>query len=568
MTPYQFPYASLTDSRTLDKTASHTLSDAANFILSEVATPSNRLLSRETRDFPYRRLLPQTGTINLNPEQRERLENALKALGNTMREKPPGAPKPPSASQDISYLASAGYTYLGQFIGHDLTHDLTKLDNAAQAAAAGTIRNKQRSRLGLDNLYGKGPTDEQDRRLYVKSDPRGEERFALGLTVGGQPCDLQRPIPGAGDNFRNGDPLVADAPHLENLLLSQLTAVFMRFHNAVLGRAQRKDPQVLAALPPQSPEFATLFDRVRQLVIWHYQWVAIHDFLPQIINQDICDKLKDRYPNKVRQYRDRIRKETPAKPDFLPPPGEEFCVSLEFAMAAMRYGHSAVKPVYVINHVQPGPVPTESLVDRTKFTTGTPAGFRLKDDWVVDWNFFFGGVEAGTWLPSAASPLDIRIVQALHGLDKDEDKMYPQLPVRTLLRGARIGLPSGQELARALGEPVLQPDEILSPEQLAVSADFEHFPFRTETPLYYYLLKEAEKENQTSDWSAGPWGHRRRLGPVGSRLVGETIYAALYCDNTSILRPERADWRPPLGVNGGFGMADLIRIAQMDNPKV
>ncbi len=52
----------------------------------------------------------------------------------------------------------AGYTYLGQFLDHDMTFDPTsELDRINDPAALENFRNP---RFDLDSLYGSGPADE------------------------------------------------------------------------------------------------------------------------------------------------------------------------------------------------------------------------------------------------------------------------------------------------------------------------------------------------------------------------------------------------------------------------
>lgn len=524
MIPYTFPYSTLTGGSNLKKL------DMGS---------------------AYRRLLPPSTAISPiqpQPAHQERIDDALIALGCLLRER-----EPDPAHYDIPYLASAGFTYFGQFVGHDLTHDRkTALEDTGEAVPSGASANMQNARLGLDNLYGEGPKDRW-KQLYETDGLPDKARFKLGPTVSGALRDLQRPAD------KNGAALVADSPHLENLLLTQLTVVLMRFHNAMLARAQT-DPKLLAALPAD-PKLTSLFEQVRRLVTWHYQWIVIYEYLPQIINYKIWSELNQRYPKEVEKYRKQIRDETPDKPDFLPDSGESFAVPYEFALAAMRYGHSAVKAGYMLNDVLPPPVKMSSLVDRNQFVEYANAEYRLKDEWVVDWDGFFGGVSDDRWVPEASAPLDTQITQGLHELG-DKSPFPPQLPVRTLLRGARIGLPSGQEMARALREPHLRPEEIFTADQTQKCPDLDTLGFRTATPLFYYILREAEKENPTDDENSGPWGHRRRLGPVGSRLVGETIFASLYADDTSFMRAAHVGWVPPLARNGTFGMAELIRFVE------
>jgi hypothetical protein len=137
------------------------------------------------------------------------------------------------------------------------------------------------------------------------------------------------------------------------------------------------------------------------------------------------------------------------------------------------------------------------------------------------------------------------------------------LPVRTLLRGARAGLPSGQEVADALfAQGKIKSDDRLTASQLTQdtcnnsgsvlrSTGLEH-----NTPLFYYLLKEAEL-------SAGGL----TLGPIGSRIVSEVIQGALAADPDGYMsvvgsKWELPQWRFPSGcersINSLIGIIQLI----------
>jgi hypothetical protein len=116
--------------------------------------------------------------------------------------------------------------------------------------------------------------------------------------------------------------------------------------------------------------------------------------------------------------------------------------------------------------------------------------------------------------------------------------MLKRLAVRNLLRGYRLAIPTGQAIATALGIKVLTRDELLSPP---VGSDAPNpvadalldGGFVDRTPLWFYVLKEAEL------------GGGERLGPVGSRIVCETILGQLRHDPTSFLS---TGWTPADGV--------------------
>src|SRR5215204_6179332 len=73
----------------------------------------------------------------------------------------PAGPSPPDS--DIP----SGYTYLGQFITHEITFDNTQ-DLPPVEPDPTNLRSPS---LDLDSLYGAGPGDGKSRRLYEDADP-------------------------------------------------------------------------------------------------------------------------------------------------------------------------------------------------------------------------------------------------------------------------------------------------------------------------------------------------------------------------------------------------------------
>src|SRR6185295_11161990 len=120
------------------------------------------------------------------------------------------------------------------------------------------------------------------------------------------------------------------------------------------------------------------------------------------------------------------------------------------------------------------------------------------------------------------------------------------LPQRNLLRHITWSLPSGQSIATAAGLPVLGASNFTEWRGYNVGLD-------ASTPLWYYVLKEAEILEQGL-----------RLGPVGSLIVGEVFIGLLQLDPTSFLATNPT-WRPTLprrdGTTGDFRMVDLLTFA-------
>jgi len=162
-------------------------------------------------------------------------------------------------------------------------------------------------------------------------------------------------------------------------------------------------------------------------------------------------------------------------------------------------------------------------------------------DRVIDWSMFFD--LPGEPPAQRARPIDACLPQALLSLPVDitgelDERDYESLAVRDLQRGVATGLPSGESIARLVGEEPLGPDQI----------GLREFGWSGETPLWYYLLKEADVREDGE-----------RLGPVGSLIVGEVLLGIVDGDPESFRSVDPA-WRPTLPSRnpGRFTMADLL----------
>ena len=109
-----------------------------------------RAMRAEPKGF-YSRLFAKPA----NPIARDR-EEALVALGNAMRYDVDG---------EGTHTPRVGFTYFGQFIGHDLTHDPTPL--AGPYSAPEETPNFRTASFDLDHVYAGGP--EKSPYLYENS---------------------------------------------------------------------------------------------------------------------------------------------------------------------------------------------------------------------------------------------------------------------------------------------------------------------------------------------------------------------------------------------------------------
>src|SRR5450631_488785 len=190
----------------------------------------------------------------------------LDALADKMTAATEDAPTPETEVDDEENQGiAAGYTYLGQFIDHDLTFDPnSSLQKQNDPDALTDFRTP---RFDLDNLYGRGPDDQP----YLYEDDG--RHLQLGRALTGNPHDPNtRDLPRHVSESQPGRAraLIGDPRNDENTIVSQLQATMIRFHNATAD----KNP-------------TASFAEVQRLVRWHYQWVVLHDFLVTIVGQDM-----------------------------------------------------------------------------------------------------------------------------------------------------------------------------------------------------------------------------------------------------------------------------------------
>src|SRR5436309_15416528 len=223
-----------------------------------------------------------------------------------------------------------------------------------------------------------------------------------------------------------------------------------------------------------------------------------------------------------------------------------------------RLGTSMVRPQYPIN---------TTLAHRQVIFSLDPnvpnlTGFReFPARLAIEWNLFFDLGPAprhGKRRRQPAYKIDSSLVNRLGNLPPQVASQVASLAERTLLRGVRMGLPSGQDVARRMGVPVIPDDRLrvgkATEEDAAANIHLADISpkFRKNAPLWYYVLAEAQQafvDNQTPI----------RLGPVGGRIVGEVFVGLLLGDRHSFLN-QTPLWQPipEFARDGKFGMVELI----------
>ncbi|MCA9649849.1 MAG: peroxidase [Myxococcales bacterium] len=416
----------------------------------------------------------------------------------------------------------AGFVFLGQFIDHDVTLDaITGLGQSSVTVE--DVINLRSPRFDLDNVYGDGP----EASPFLYDQQRADPGYLL-VEQGGH--DLPR--------NSQGRALLGDPRNDENLFVSQLHLQFLLFHNAVLRMVHGGGVDVAFGRHADESDF----DFARRLVRWHYQWIAIHEYLPLVVTPKTLAAA-----HAITGVPMAGGGVPPLPPEFgtaqtyLRSQGWLGCcgklhdgpkMPVEFSGAAFRFAHSQVPSRFDIN---------DARLDIPLFTPRPPApgAFDPVTD-VVSWERFFS-IDGSS--PQAARPIDTFVTAQLFNLPFAPDA--PSLPLRNLVRSARVyALPTGETARSTLGL------DAVSKLSAGASAKVAAAGLSATTPLWFYCLGEAEDNGG-------------QLGPVGGLIVAWTFLQMLRCDPHSFVNAG-APWQPVLLTSqpGQFSMADLLTIAR------
>ena len=392
----------------------------------------------------------------------------------------------------------AGYTFLGQFIDHDITLELRSKLAVLNPVLMADLQNTRTPDLDLDSVYGLGP----DAAPYLYQQTAGNKaKFLIGesRTGAGQTfADLPR--------NRENVALIGDPRNDENTVISQLHLAFLKFHNKLVDQLKAQG----------TSGDKDLFEAAYKHVIYYYHKVIIDDFLPRIIGSELLnDLLSPTSPRKPRYYI-----ETDPTKMYMP---------VEFSGAAYRYGHSQVRESYIF---------TDQIKGRIFDFSPTPAQGPTA---FVQWKYFFEMDPTARPVPSRV--LDTRLPTQLLKLPFITDGLT-SLVTRNLMRGRVLGLPSGQTIAQQMVADGLIP----ASQKLPVSNDLK--AWMDETPLWFYILQEAKE-----------LGGGNRLGPVGGRIVGEVIVGLMKQNPYSVLNTTFSPVINLPTSNGKFLMPNLLTVA-------
>jgi Animal haem peroxidase len=448
----------------------------------------------------------------------------LQALATQMTQAPEEEIKDEPDTEENPYIP-AGFTYLGQLVDHDLTFDTTSQLDGGKSSQ---FSNKRTPRFDLDCVYGSGPDDQP--YLYDK------DKKKLQIDPA-KPWDLPR----APGNMRA---LIGDPRNDENSIVCQLQLSFLKFHNALVDKKGFN------------------FAQAQQEVRYCYQRILLEDFLPRLIRKDVLECfLKDRAEYGRKGYK-------------LYTPELWGSIPIEFAGAAYRMGHSMVRSGYRMS-TKPGRKPVAVFKADDSTDKESLVGFEpLSETHRINWEFFFADSRKempGKWptpgykaVNNVTAPdrlqfsykLDTTVVDPLAHLPSVIAGQTPSLIERNLRRGNGFKLATGQQFVKALNDAGVPAKAVaeadLNCRDTADSNKRKAIPerFQKQTPLWFYVLAEAEAEVRNAEKGAVLKDAERanlgaQLGDVGGRIVAEVFYGLLDGDPESFVNAG-SNWSPVL----------------------
>ena len=428
----------------------------------------------------------------------------------------------------------AGFTYLGQFVDHDLTFDKTNVMLGENVSPIQLLQARSPS-LDLDSLYGAGPSDPASAKFY---EPDGLHlKMGKADAVGGIPAKPGFDLPrGAGATAAaKRKAIIPDPRNDENLAVAQTHLAFIRFHNRVVD--------TLPASVPAAQRFA----KAREKVVKHYQWLLRTDYLPRICAPGVVS-------NVFNQGRKAFEVGvSPAKVPTMP---------IEFSVAAFRLGHAMIRSSYNWNRVfDNGGGSLDLLFAFSGHSGDFLGGPRLPSNWIADFRRLYDFKEAGRAdlaVPAGkfnrAMRIDTTLVNPLDQLPGFAPA-EANLAFRNLTRARMVRLATGQQMVTFLKAKGVTLTKLTNVQirdgsngaDLSGLTQAQRDAFLKNTPLWFYVLREAEL-------NAG------KLKGVGARIVAETFHRAMEGSQHSIVRDP--SFKPSLGPNNQtFRMVDLLLFA-------
>jgi len=472
--------------------------------VSALSVSSSHIVSAATCPTPgngYGRLFPNLASASFD-------STALRSLAAQIMAAPETNPTPEGqVDAEENYALPAGYTYFGQFVDHDLTNDDRPNDLTTPIAITSLV-NGRTPQLDLDSLYLAGPTAAP--QLYNAD----QMHLLTGALLTGSSDTNARDLP----RDTKGRAIIGDARNDENRIVAGIHSMFIRFHNQTVDQLVAAHPQWTAA---------QVFSEARIQVTAVYQNLILQDYLPRVVGRQTMDAVIRSTPRgtsaQLKYYTNCAQ------------------MPVEFSVAAYRFGHSMVRGLYRVNA-------STNRVPVFSGSFGTPGidlvGFSPSPtNFAIDWSLFLPGGKTSGGAVQASYKIDASITNSLSLLPLPVSSEGPaDLAVRNLLRSSQVGLPSGQDVARAMGIRPLPDNQILIGK--ATGDVTEATPitsisssFAGKAPLWAYILAESTTHAYRIENGAivGSQKAPFTLGPVGGRIVAETFVGLLLSDANSIL---------------------------------
>jgi hypothetical protein len=436
----------------------------------------------------------------------------------------------------------SGYTYLLQFVAHDLVHSAIPL-SVAGALGAGTA-NARRTSLTLETLFGSGPVGSP--HIYALDAPNDDRRTKLrlgrmrwkeaGPEVGCPFRDIARApaenVTGidrsiAGMRVALTEALVADPRNDDHALMSQLTAMFATLHNGLIDIIRREEPG-----SGPNDRFGAAYKRflcARAALTAIYHNIIRKDLMRRVISPAIYTAYSGSSPHFI---------DRPADSGADVAIGE-WQIPFEFSHGAFRFGHAMVRPEYRINDLT-----THDLNNTLEKTSANePVNMPLDETWMVQWSRFF---EINGSRPNFSRRIGPYLSDGLgndHIFPSFDETERVGLLYRDLLGAALAGMWSVDAL---IAEIAARRPHFIAMSRLLADRGYRVSQLRewlASAPAYGALTSE-DIEALANDpplpffilFEAMHHAEGRRLGPLGSIIVSEVIFGALASYPVSLRR--------------------------------
>jgi hypothetical protein len=478
------------------------------------------------------------------------------------------------------------FTYMGQFIDHDITAntdreagisiiDTPVVSPLPRTEVSNKLGNLRFASLNLDSVYGDNPEQgdiskmlqktlrwEQDRaKLQGGLDNErthfpvfntnhdqdtGRAEFAkdanrdvlrLGRAsehtdfdralIDSAPEEIREMFLDSANNLKERTAVIGDARNDENLAVAQFHLAIQRLHNELVDNAP-------SSIPASDRE--AVFEWAQKTTRWIYQWLVVNAYLPAVCDPAVLARVMSGEP---RLYDTLINDNPPSDPDLLPMP-------LEFSVSTFRFGHSMAREAYDWNRIfgrRPDGTQSQASFNLLFLFTGgggLAGQARLPSNWPIAWDRFVHPVPAAM-KDRSARKIDTHMNLDLSMMTNEapgDSGIMRHLAKRNLRRGYRLNVPSAQGCLGALSsQHGIDLDALTEAELLSghTGDAVRGGGFETATPLWFYVLKEAEIKADGN-----------HLGPLGSLLVADTLIGLLKHSPDSYFNaaPGGRNWEP------------------------